>query len=72
MPLPFVHRLRDIRVKQLNEKHKQVQQTQQQIAANQPQPPLNQPVQYQQQPNYPQGGFDDLDIEELADELAGI
>jgi len=65
MPLPFVHRLRDIRIKQLEEQKKQ----QEEIAnRNNPQLKPGQPI----VPTNPLAGVTDSDLEEFADELAGI
>lgn len=65
MPLSFVHRLRDIRIKQLEE-----QKRQQEEIANRNNPQLK-PGQ-QIQPTNPLAGVTDTDLEEFADELAGI
>ena len=63
MPLPFVHRLRDIRIKQLEARKKQ----QDEIAnRNNPQIQPGQPI----QPTNPLVGITDTDLEEFADELA--
>lgn len=65
MPLPFVHRLRDIRLKQLEERNKQREEI---ANRNNPQLKPGQPI----QPTNPLVGVTDSDLEEFADELAGI
>lgn len=62
MPLSFVHRLRDLRIKQLNEESKRLQSKNMTTPPNQPNAPND------QNPIYPFGASSDF-MEDLVDEL---
>lgn len=64
MPLPFVHRLRDIRIKQLEEQKRR----QDLLNAQMKHPTSNNNA----LPKMPIGGLDDSDLDDLVDDLAGI
>ena len=63
MPLPFVHRLRDLRIKQIEAKRRQ-----QEIMANK-MPKFNGDVNSNNYAPPNMSGFDESAIEELVDEL---
>lgn len=69
LPLPFVHRLRDIRIKQLEEQRRKQDianaQMNRTINSGNPRMP-----QRPKTPNF--AGIDDSDLDDLVDELAGV
>lgn len=69
MPLPFVHCLRDIRLMQLEE-----QKRRQEILNTQMKHPVNNQNRTNPppRPNIPSGGFDDSELEDFVEEMAGI